>query len=432
MKSNICKDILFGIAVGDALGVPVEFKSRETIAKNPVKEMKGYGTHNQPPGTWSDDSSLAFCLAESLCNDYNINDIASNFVKWLDEGFWTPYGKVFDIGNTTHNAISNLKNGCDPVLAGETGIYSNGNGSLMRILPLLIQIVNLNFQERCKLIREVSSITHGHPRSVLGCVILMEYAIYLMHEGPRSALWTLSLNLRNEFEDLPELENELIHFNRLFDGMTSSEFEALRKTDRKAYEATKFMDASMPSITKVSVDEIRSSGYIVDTLEASIWCLINSTSYEEAVLLAVNLGDDTDTTGAVTGGLAALYYGYDSIPENWVNQIARKDDINELSERLYTYYLNLNFKHKCPICAIELKKLDRYPDYICPECAKRATDISGQSLTFFNLGVGGGFGAQYSDSGKEYLSHECYIDGRHCWADEARFGGIVVQILNIK
>jgi ADP-ribosyl-[dinitrogen reductase] hydrolase len=358
MKSNICKDILFGIAIGDALGVPVEFNSRETIAKNPVREMQGYCTHNQPPGTWSDDSSLAFCMAESLCNGYNTNDIASNFVKWLDEGFWTPYGDVFDIGNTTHNAIANLKNGSDPVFAGETGINSNGNGSLMRILPLLIQIVNLDFKKRYQLIREVSSITHGHPRSVLGCVILMEYAMNLMHEGPRSALWTLSLNLRNEFEDLPELENELIHFNRLFDGMTSSEYEALRKTNRKAYEATKFMDASTPSIAKVSANEIRSSGYIVDTLEASIWCLINSSSYEEAVLLAVNLGDDTDTTGAVTGGLAALYYGYDSIPENWVNQIARKDDIQVLSERLYSYYLNLNFKHKCPICGLELKKLD--------------------------------------------------------------------------
>ena len=431
MKSNICKDILFGIAVGDALGVPVEFKSRETIAINPVKDMRGFGTHNQPPGTWSDDSSLAFCLAESLCNGYNINDIASNFVKWLDEGFWTPYGDVFDIGNTTHNAISNLKNGSDPVFAGETGINSNGNGSLMRILPLLIQIVNLNPKERYKLIREVSSITHGHPRSILGCIILLEYAICLMQEGPRSALWTLSLNLRNEFEDFPELEQGLIHFKRLFDGMTSSDYEALRKTDRKAYEATKFMDASMPSITKTGVDEIRSGGYIVDTLEASIWCLINSTSFEEAVLLAVNLGDDTDTTGAVTGGLAALYYGYDTIPDNWVGQLARKNEIDSLSERLNNYYLNLNFKHKCPICALELKKNERYPDYICPECTKKATDKSGQSLTFFNLSVGGGFGAQYSDSGEEYLSQECYIDGRHCWADEARFGGIVVQVLNI-
>ena len=346
MASNICKDILFGIAVGDALGVPVEFKSRESIAQNPVKDMTGYGTHNQPPGTWSDDSSLTFCLAESLCNGYNLYDIAANFVKWLDEGFWTANGKVFDIGNTTHNAINNLKNGSEPSNAGETGIYSNGNGSLMRILPCLIQLVNLNFKERYKLIMEVSSITHGHPRSVLGCIILLEYAMILMDKEPRLALWTLCHNFKNDLKDLPELENELIHYNRLFDGMTSGEYESLRKTDRKVYEATKFMDASMPSIAKVSVNEIRSSGYVVDTLEASIWCMINSSSYEQAVLMAVNLGEDTDTTGAITGGLAALWYGYDSIPESWINKIARKDDIVSLSESLNAYYLNINIKHK--------------------------------------------------------------------------------------
>ena len=431
MKSNICRDLLLGIAVGDALGVPVEFMSRSTLAKNPVKGMVGYGTHNQPPGTWSDDSSLTFCLAESLCNGYNLSDIASNFVKWLDAGFWTPYGKVFDIGGTTRNAIANLKNGVEPFLAGGTGINSNGNGSLMRILPLLIQIVNLDFKERCKLIREVSSITHRHPRSVLGCVILLEYALNLMHEGPRSALQTLNLNLRNDLGEFPDLENELIHFSRLFDGMTDSEYEALKNTDRKAYESTKFMDASMPSIAKTGADEVWSSGYIVHTLEASIWCLINSTSYKEAVLLAVNLGDDTDTTGAVTGGLAGLYYGSDSIPKKWIGKIAGRDDIQGLSNRLFSYYLNLNFEHKCPICGTELNKYDRYPDYVCHKCVKKPTDISGQRLIFFNLGMSGGYGAKYADSGKEYLSQECYIDGKLCWADEARFGGIVVQILNI-
>jgi len=431
MKSNICKDILFGIAVGDALGVPVEFMNRSTIARNPVKGMVGYGTHNQPPGTWSDDSSLTFCLAESLCNGYNLNDIASNFVKWLDTGFWTPYGKVFDIGGTTRNAIVNLKNGIEPLFAGETGINSNGNGSLMRILPLLIQIVHLDFKERCKVIREVSSITHRHPRSVLGCVILLEYALNLMHEEPVSALETLTWNFEHDIEDFPELKNEIVHFKRLFGEMSCCDNENSGKTDGEADQTAKLMDTSIPSITKVRANEIRSSGYIVDTLEASIWCLINSTSYEEAVLLAVNLGDDADTTGAVTGGLAGLYYGYDSIPKKWIGKIAGRDDIQGLSNRLFGYYLNLNFEHKCPICGIELKKYDRYPDYICHECVKKATDISGLRLNFFNLDMSGGYGAKYADSGEEYLSQDCYIEGRPCWADEARFGGIVVQILNI-
>ena len=335
---SICRDILFGIVVGDAIGVPVEFKSKETIARNPVTEMIGYGTHRQPAGTWSDDSSLSFCLAESLCTGYNIDDIASKFVKWMDEGYWTPYGEVFDIGNTTRNAINNLKNGCEPTLAGETGDYSNGNGSLMRILPLLPHIIHLDFDERYQIIKDVSSITHRHPRSILGCVLFMEYALNLLNEDPLLSLQKLSLDFQNHLENYPEMQKEEHHYHRLLDGMKNQEYDAIRLSDPKTYQQIDFMEASMPSIAMANVETIRSGGYVVDTLVASIWCLVSSTNYKEAVLLAVNLGDDTDTTGAVTGGLAALYYGYESIPENWVNQLARKDDIQDLSEKLFFRY----------------------------------------------------------------------------------------------
>ena len=341
---NICKDILFGIAVGDAIGVPVEFKSRQTIARNPVTDMIGYGTHRQPPGTWSDDSSLSFCLADSLSNGYNIDDIASKFVKWMDEGYWTPYGEVFDIGNTTRNAINNLKKGCDPTFAGETGDYANGNGSLMRILPLLPHVIHLDFDERYQIIRDVSSITHRHPRSILGCIIFMEYALNLLNEDPLLSLQKLSLDFQNHLENYPEMAKEMHHYHRLLDGMKNREYDALKISDPKAYQKINFMEASMPSIARAGVDTIRSGGYVVDTLVASIWCMVNSTNYKEAILLAVNLGDDTDTTGAVTGGLAALYYGFESIPENWVSQLARKDDIDKLSERFCKYYMSLKSK----------------------------------------------------------------------------------------
>ena len=339
---NICKDILFGVAVGDALGVPVEFLTRQNIAKNPVTDMIGYGTHRQPKGTWSDDSSLTFCLADSLCNGYDLNDIASNFVKWMDEAYWTPYGEVFDLGNTTRNAIRNLKKGCKPTLAGETGDYSNGNGSLMRILPILPLVIHLSFDERYQIISDVSSITHRHPRSVLGCILLIEYALNLLREDPLSSLNTLISDININLHDYPELKREMTYFRRLFDGMTSLEYHELKISDPIAFQKIDFVEASMPSIVNVSVDWIRSGGYVVDTLEASIWCLINSKSYQEAVLLAVNLGEDTDTSGAVTGGLAALYYGFDTIPEKWVNQIARKADIQELSERLNKNYRDYN------------------------------------------------------------------------------------------
>ena len=111
MKKSIVKEILFGTAVGDALGVPVEFNSRSYCSQNPVIDMIGFGTHYQPAGTWSDDSSLAFCLADSLSNGYDLKNIANKFIQWYDDGLWTPHGKVFDIGNTTRRAILNLKQG---------------------------------------------------------------------------------------------------------------------------------------------------------------------------------------------------------------------------------------------------------------------------------------------------------------------------------
>jgi ADP-ribosylglycohydrolase len=270
--------------------------------------------------------------------------IASKFVKWLDEGYWTPYNEVFDIGNTTRNAINNLRNGCEPTLAGETGDYSNGNGSLMRIMPLLPQLIHLSFNKRYQIIRDVSSITHRHQRSILGCVLFMEYALNLLNEDPLLSLQKLSLDFQNHLENYPELKKEMHHYHRLLDGMTSEEYDALKISDPKAYQKIDFKEASMPLIARAGVDTIRSGGYVVDTLVASIWCLVNSTNYKEAVLLAVNLGDDTDTTGAVTGGLAALYYGYGSIPENWVNQLARKNDIEELAIRLNNYHHGIHHK----------------------------------------------------------------------------------------
>ncbi len=426
MKKTIAKDILFGTAVGDALGVPVEFKSRSYCSETPVRDMIGLGTHNQPTGTWSDDSSLTFCLADSLCGGYDIKDIVNKFVKWHDEGLWTPYGDVFDIGNTTRKAIQNLKNGVEPVMAGEANETSNGNGSLMRILPLMTHINGLSTKERFKAIREVSSITHRHQRSILGCILLLEYARNLQYDDPKISLRVMSMNFHNELYDYPELQTEMVHFERLFDGMTYSEHQSLMKTDIDAYKKIDFWEASMPSLASAKIDDIRSTGYVVDTLEASIWCLITTNSFEEAVLRAVNLGGDTDT-GAVTGALAAIYYGYEAIPQKWIVLLARKEDIHELAARLDQYYLKKYFNHRCPICSTALEVFERYPRYVCPDCADLAADAVGRRLDFYNLGASGGYGAEYLDTHTEYMSHECYIKGIRCWADEARFGGIVIQ-----
>jgi ADP-ribosyl-[dinitrogen reductase] hydrolase len=301
------KSVLFGVAVGDALGVPVEFRSREEIRRDPVTDMRGYGTYNLPPGTFSDDSSLTFCLAEALAGGYDLHAIARNFVKWKEDNYWTARGVMFDIGIATSQAINRLSAGVRPDLAGGTGENSNGNGSLMRIAPLLFYIRGMPAGRRFEITREVSSLTHGHIRSVIACHYYLEFA-RLLFEGVRmfEAYRILQETIPEFLESMAVDPAEIALFSRLLQG----------------------------NIHELPEDAIRSTGYVLHTLEASVWCLLTTGSYRDAVLRAVNLGSDTDTTGAVTGALAGLYYGFDSIPAAWRQQLARHNDIEDLAERL--------------------------------------------------------------------------------------------------
>lgn len=301
------KSALFGVAVGDALGVPVEFKSRENILKNPVTDMIGYGTYNLPPGTFSDDSSMTFCLAEALTQDFDLNQIAQNFVKWYHENFWAARGEVFDIGIATREAINKIAQGKKPEFAGSTDASSNGNGSLMRILPLLFYIKNLPISERYEITKKVSSITHGHIRSVISCFYYLEFARKILLG-------------KDKFEIYQKLQTEIPDF--------------LNSLSIDQYEISFFNRLLKDDISELAEHEISSSGYVLHSLEASIWCLLTTDNYKEATLKAVNLGEDTDTTAAITGGLAGLLYSFDTIPENWVEQLARQEDIEDLSERL--------------------------------------------------------------------------------------------------
>ncbi len=311
MKNKIIHSALFGLAVGDALGVPVEFESRGSLQFNPVKEMLGYGTHGQPAGTWSDDSSLTFCLAESLCNGYNLKDISQKFVKWYDDKVWTPHGKVFDIGIATGRAIREIKKGIEPVLCGGYREIDNGNGSLMRILPLVFHLKKEeSLPSIFEKVKDVSSITHGHFRSIFACFIYLMYALEITRGASKQVAYlTIQIKLKQFI------------VNSDFDADEIKLFERVIEND----------------ISKFSVDEIYSSGYVIHTLEASLWCILNNSTYRETVLSAVNLGEDTDTTAAVAGGIAGLIYGFESIPCDWIKSLSRVQDIeklcNELSEK---------------------------------------------------------------------------------------------------
>ena len=306
LESKI-KSVLLGVAIGDALGVPVEFESRETISQNPIVDMIGFGTYNLPAGTFSDDGSLTFCLAEALTEDFDLDIIARNFIRWYFENYWTARGNVFDVGIATREAIEKLASGVQSDLAGGVATSSNGNGSLMRILPLVFYIINKSTSERFEITKQVSSITHGHIRSVIACFYYLEFARYLI----------LGVD---KFEVYKKLQIDIPSF--LYSISTDSE------------EIKLFNRLLVSNISELAEAEISSGGYVLHTLEASIWCLLTTENYRDAVLKAVNLGDDTDTTAAVTGGLAGLLYGFETIPETWIDQLARKDEIDNLAKRL--------------------------------------------------------------------------------------------------
>lgn len=310
---------VLGLIVGDALGVPVEFKSRAEIKENPVTDMIGFGSHNQPAGTWSDDSSMAIATMEWLGEmenavpDYTL--LMDKFSNWLMYGDYTPYGHTFDCGISTSRAIMNYGRGMDPLQCGGKTDYDNGNGSLMRILPAALwnssKLTGENV-EGAKFIFDVSAVTHVHVRSKIGCLIYSKMIADLLYSQDEDKIDVLKKSLVNCKKYLESIEDkqtayELGKYNRLWD---------------------------LEAFQGLNEDDIKSSGYVVDTLEAAIWCFLNTENYKDCVLKAVNLGEDTDTVGAVAGGLAGLYYGLEEIPEEWIKLLPKKEWIIELAGKM--------------------------------------------------------------------------------------------------
>ena len=310
------KAVMIGHAVGDALGVPVEFASRDEIAENPVTDMEGFGTYPYPAGTWSDDTSMSLAALDSLASgEIKWNEIMNNFGKWLDDGEFTPSGEAFDVGRTCLNAIINyFTKGTKATESGGTDEHSNGNGSLMRIHPFALYEYIKGTRD-IEIIHNASSLTHAHERSKIACGI---YAFVLWSildkkdkfAGVRSGLSKARRYYRDKSKELSTYSNL---FRRI--GLIDWHYE-----DPDTFRPT-------------SVDEIKSSGYVVDTIEAAMFCLLKTNSYKDCVLMAVNLGGDTDTIAAIAGGLAGALYGYDAIPQEWRDTLIKREYIEELCER---------------------------------------------------------------------------------------------------
>lgn len=308
MKTSISKRErilggLWGSLVGDALGVPVEFIDRASVQAHPVKDMREYGTHHQPRGTWSDDGALILCTTDSLLtHEFNSSDMGNRFVRWMKDGFWTANGDVFDIGGATTSALLRIAKGVPADQAGGRSEESNGNGSLMRILPVALRFTDQPSDVIANRLEIASAITHGHQRSRMACVFF-GFVVSQLQLG---------------WKPTDAIEAARAEFTKLYD---------------KAAEFGRFKHILSDDLVSLPEGEIVSTGYVLHTLHASLWCLLTTSSFEECVLKAVNLGGDTDTTGCVAGGLAGVHYGFDSIPQKWIQSLARREEVAALFNR---------------------------------------------------------------------------------------------------
>lgn len=294
---------LHGSLVGDALGVPVEFQSRQARRSDPVTSMRAFGTWNQPAGTWSDDGSLLLCSVESLAKTgFDPEDMGERFVRWLQTGYWAAHGRVFDIGNATRQALDRIRSGTPAIEAGGRRETDNGNGSLMRILPVSLYAHPHDTAVARDQLHQASAITHGHARSLMAC----------------------------EFHGL--IVRELLAGSTPMAAMKAAQ-AAFAASNAHSPELPAFAALLQPDFAATPEQKIKSGGYVMHTLEAALWCLLNTGSFAECVLSAVNLGEDTDTTGCVAGGLAGVLHGIESIPQDWLDALPRQDDLRELFDR---------------------------------------------------------------------------------------------------
>lgn len=305
MDVKIVRNMLLGLATGDALGVPVEFESRSLLRSDPVTDMRGGGSWNQPAGTWSDDTSLTIAAMESISRRGKIDwqDIAENFLSWYERSEFTATGERFDVGNTTRAAIVRFSRRLlPPTKCGSTENYSNGNGSLMRILPATLYLYGTRGRiggDELKIIHDFSALTHGHIISCMSCGIYSLIAAQILDGKNISDAFKLGMSDAQKFYGT---DDAFKNFSRLCD----------------------------ENFASLDEDEISAAGYVVSTLEAALWCLLNTDDYKSLALKVVNLGEDTDTAGAVAGGLAGMIYGVDSIPPEWLDTLKRRDYLEKI------------------------------------------------------------------------------------------------------
>ncbi|TVR11349.1 MAG: ADP-ribosylglycohydrolase family protein [Planctomycetota bacterium] len=296
---------LIGLLVGDACGVPVEFSSRSERDSAPVFGMRGWGTHHQPAGTWSDDGAMALAHVDAfLKHGWDPHAHLDAFCQWYQNGRYSAHGHAFDIGVTTRLALRRFSNGRPLCDIGGARERDNGNGSLMRMLPVACYWAQEDAATIIARAAEASALTHAHPRSCLACAYYALVISRLLRGGSyaQSMAWA-----NDHIVHAAHMRSaELTHFAPLLDG----------------------------SVIHLSRNRVCSSGYVMSTLTAALWCCHHyGTDYRTCVLAAVNLGGDTDTIAAIVGSIAGVHLGLSAIDRNWVSQIPKSSAVFDQAEQ---------------------------------------------------------------------------------------------------
>lgn len=298
-KEDRIRGSLVGLALGDAIGTTLEFKPRDSY--DPIDDLVGGGPFELEPGQWTDDTSMALCLANSLieCKGFDPLDQMKRYARWYREGYCSSTGNCFDIGATVETALLSFESSGNP-FSGSTDPWSAGNGSIMRLAPVPIYYNN-NLRDAINYSGESSKTTHGTEESVAGCHLLGSVLWHLLNGTGKHAL------LGQSTQAIADLGIKL---------------------------PKKIADIAQGTFHTKLRNEIRGSGYVVDSLEAALWCFYQTETYRDAILLSANLGDDADTTAAVCGQIAGAYYGYDSIPKEWIERLYMHETIVRLANQL--------------------------------------------------------------------------------------------------
>lgn len=292
-RLNRARGSLLGLACGDAIGTTVEFMPRGSFPA--LTDMIGGGPFNLEAGQWTDDTSTALCLASSLVeNGFDLNDQMRRYVLWREEGYMSSTGDCFDIGNTVQDALDAYKR-TGNAIAGSSDPDTAGNGSIMRVAPIPIHYLNTP-DLALQLSEEQSKTTHEAPECLMACRLLGEVLIRALQGKSKDDVLAPSQQVLN-----------------LSPGLRS-----IADCDYK----TKTMS------------DIRGTGYVVESLEAALWCFYKTDSFKDCVLLAANLGDDADTTAAISGQISGSFYGETGIPAQWLEKLTMVDEIGELAEQL--------------------------------------------------------------------------------------------------